>query len=442
MLHRHRVPHGPQTGLYFVLGKICSLTQIVSYNTVTVFVQSQEVSFMAKRRLFTSESVTEGHPDKICDQISDALLDAFLKQDPYSRVACETSVTTGLVLVAGEVTTEGYVDIPRVVRETIRSLGYTRAKYGFDADTCAVITSIDEQSPDIAMGVNKALEARSGEMSDDDIEAIGAGDQGLMFGFAVDETEELMPLPISLAHNLARRLSEVRKQRLVSYLRPDGKTQVTVEYEDDRPVRVDTIVISTQHHPLVDKETIERDLKRLVVEEVVPRHLLDENTKYFINPTGRFVIGGPQGDAGLTGRKIIVDTYGGYARHGGGAFSGKDPTKVDRSGAYAARYVAKNIVAAGLARKCEVQIAYAIGVARPVSIMVDTFGTGTLEDEQIAALVSEHFDLRPAGIIRALDLRRPIYHQTAAYGHFGRTDLDLPWERTDRAEALRAAALR
>ncbi|KYP81732.1 methionine adenosyltransferase [Ferroacidibacillus organovorans] len=397
---------------------------------------------MAKRRLFTSESVTEGHPDKICDQISDALLDAFLKQDPYSRVACETSVTTGLVLVAGEVTTEGYVDIPRVVRETIRSLGYTRAKYGFDADTCAVITSIDEQSPDIAMGVNKALEARSGEMSDDDIEAIGAGDQGLMFGFAVDETEELMPLPISLAHNLARRLSEVRKQRLVSYLRPDGKTQVTVEYEDDRPVRVDTIVISTQHHPLVDKETIERDLKRLVVEEVVPRHLLDENTKYFINPTGRFVIGGPQGDAGLTGRKIIVDTYGGYARHGGGAFSGKDPTKVDRSGAYAARYVAKNIVAAGLARKCEVQIAYAIGVARPVSIMVDTFGTGTLEDEQIAALVSEHFDLRPAGIIRALDLRRPIYHQTAAYGHFGRTDLDLPWERTDRAEALRAAALR
>ena len=442
MLHRHRVPHGPQTGLYFVLGKICSLTQIVSYNTVTVFVQSQEVSFMAKRRLFTSESVTEGHPDKICDQISDALLDAFLKQDPYSRVACETSVTTGLVLVAGEVTTEGYVDIPRVVRETIRSLGYTRAKYGFDADTCAVITSIDEQSPDIAMGVNKALEARSGEMSDDDIEAIGAGDQGLMFGFAVDETEELMPLPISLAHNLARRLSEVRKQRLVSYLRPDGKTQVTVEYEDDRPVRVDTIVISTQHHPLVDKETIERDLKRLVVEEVVPRHLLDENTKYFINPTGRFVIGGPQGDAGLTGRKIIVDTYGGYARHGGGAFSGKDPTKVDRSGAYAARYVAKNIVAAGLARKCEVQIAYAIGVARPVSIMVDTFGTGTLEDEQIAALVSEHFDLRPAGIIRALDLRRPIYHQTAAYGHFGRTDLDLPWERTDRAEALGAAALR
>ncbi|KUO95714.1 methionine adenosyltransferase [Ferroacidibacillus organovorans] len=397
---------------------------------------------MAKRRLFTSESVTEGHPDKICDQISDALLDAFLKQDPYSRVACETSVTTGLVLVAGEVTTEGYVDIPRVVRETIRSLGYTRAKYGFDADTCAVITSIDEQSPDIAMGVNKALEARSGEMSDEDIEAIGAGDQGLMFGFAVDETEELMPLPVSLAHNLARRLSEVRKQRLVSYLRPDGKTQVTVEYEDDRPVRVDTIVISTQHHPLVDKETIERDLKRLVVEVVVPRHLLDENTKYFINPTGRFVIGGPQGDAGLTGRKIIVDTYGGYARHGGGAFSGKDPTKVDRSGAYAARYVAKNIVAAGLAHKCEVQIAYAIGVARPVSIMVDTFGTGTLEDEKIAALVSEHFDLRPAGIIRALDLRRPIYHQTAAYGHFGRKDLDLPWERTDRADALRAAAQR
>lgn len=395
---------------------------------------------MTYRKLFTSESVTEGHPDKICDQISDALLDAFLKQDPASRVACETSVTTGLVLIAGEVTTKGYVDIPRVVRETIRELGYTRAKFGFDADTCAVITSIDEQSADIAMGVNKALEARLGDMTEADIEAIGAGDQGLMFGFACNETEELMPLPISLAHKLARRLSEVRKQRLVSYLRPDGKTQVTVEYEGDRPVRVDTIVISTQHHPLVDRETIERDLKRLVVDMVVPRELLDDKTKYFINPTGRFVIGGPQGDAGLTGRKIIVDTYGGYARHGGGAFSGKDPTKVDRSGAYAARYVAKNVVAAGLADKCEVQIAYAIGVARPVSITIDSFGTGKLSDERIVELIQSHFDLRPAAIIRDLDLRRPIYRQTAAYGHFGRTDVLLPWESTDRAGAMRADA--
>ncbi len=392
---------------------------------------------MASRRLFTSESVTEGHPDKICDQISDALLDAFLIQDPNSRVACETSVTTGLVLVAGEVTTEGYVDIPRVVRETIRTLGYTRAKFGFDADTCAVITSIDEQSPDIAMGVNKALEARRGESVDEQIEAIGAGDQGLMFGFAVNETDDLMPLPISLAHGLARRLAQVRKERLVSYLRPDGKTQVTVEYEGNKPVRVDTIVISTQHHPLVDSETIERDLRDLVINQVVPAHLIDQNTRYLINPTGRFVIGGPQGDAGLTGRKIIVDTYGGYARHGGGAFSGKDPTKVDRSGAYAARYVAKNIVAAGLADKCEVQIAYAIGVARPVSVMVDTFGTGRIADDKIELLIGKHFDLRPAGIIRTLDLRRPIYHQTAAYGHFGRPDLDLPWERTDRAQVLR-----
>ncbi|MCY0876129.1 MAG: methionine adenosyltransferase [Firmicutes bacterium] len=392
------------------------------------------------KRLFTSESVTEGHPDKICDQISDALLDAFLRQDPNSRVACETSVTTGLVLIAGEVTTKGYVDIPRVVRETIRELGYTRAKFGFDADTCAVITSIDEQSADIAMGVNKALEARQGEMTDADIEAIGAGDQGLMFGFAVNETEELMPLPIALAHKLARRLAEVRKQRLVSYLRPDGKTQVTVEYDGDKPVRIDTIVISTQHHPLVDRETIERDLKKLVIDMVVPEHLLDDQTKYFINPTGRFVIGGPQGDAGLTGRKIIVDTYGGYARHGGGAFSGKDPTKVDRSGAYAARYVAKNVVAAGLAAKCEVQIAYAIGVARPVSVMVDTFGTGVISEERIVEMILKHFDLRPAGIIKALDLRRPIYRQTAAYGHFGRTDLDVPWERTDRADILRKEA--
>jgi len=398
------------------------------------------VDDMAGRRLFTSESVTEGHPDKICDQISDALLDAFLLQDPYSRVACETSVTTGLVLVAGEVTTEGYVDIPRVVRETIRTLGYTRAKFGFDADTCAVITSIDEQSPDIAQGVNKALEARRGENVDEQIDAIGAGDQGLMFGFAVNETDDLMPLPISLAHGLARRLAQVRKERLVSYLRPDGKTQVTVEYEGNRPVRVDTIVISTQHHPLVDMETIERDLRDLVINQVVPAHLIDQNTRYLINPTGRFVIGGPQGDAGLTGRKIIVDTYGGYARHGGGAFSGKDPTKVDRSGAYAARYVAKNIVAAGLADKCEVQIAYAIGVARPVSVMIDTFGTGRVADEKIEALVAKHFDLRPAGIIRALDLRRPIYHQTAAYGHFGRPDLDLPWERVDQAHILRKEA--
>ena len=395
---------------------------------------------MARRRLFTSESVTEGHPDKICDQISDALLDAFLTKDPFSRVACETSVTTGLVLVAGEVTTEGYVDIPRVVRNTIKELGYTRAKFGFDADTCAVITSIDEQSPDIAMGVNKALEARLGQMGEQEFETIGAGDQGLMFGFACDETPELMPLPISLAHRLARRLAQVRRERLVTYLRPDGKTQVTVEYEDDRPVRVDAIVISTQHHPLVDKETIEQDLRRLVVEAVVPAELLDGRTKYFINPTGRFVIGGPQGDAGLTGRKIIVDTYGGYARHGGGAFSGKDPTKVDRSAAYAARHVAKNIVAAGLAARCEVQISYAIGVARPVSVMVDTFGTGRVADEEIEALILRHFDLRPAAIIQALDLRRPIYRQTAAYGHFGRPDLDLPWERTDRADVLREEA--
>lgn len=395
---------------------------------------------MANRKLFTSESVTEGHPDKICDQISDALLDAFLKQDPFSRVACETSVTTGLVLVAGEVTTEGYVDIPHVVREAIRNLGYTRAKYGFDADTCAVITSIDEQSPDIAMGVNKALESRHGEETEQDIDAIGAGDQGLMFGLAVNETDDLMPLPISLAHGLARRLAQVRKERIVNYLRPDGKTQVTVEYDGNRPVRVDTIVISTQHHPLVDLETIERDMKELVIKEIVPAHLLDEQTRYLINPTGRFVIGGPQGDAGLTGRKIIVDTYGGYARHGGGAFSGKDPTKVDRSGAYAARYVAKNVVAAGLADKCEVQIAYAIGVAHPVSIMVDTFGTGKVADEKIEELIQANFDLRPAGIIKALDLRRPIYAQTAVYGHFGRPDLDLPWERTDRAAALREQA--
>ncbi|GAW27638.1 methionine adenosyltransferase [Carboxydocella sp. ULO1] len=394
---------------------------------------------MAKR-LFTSESVTEGHPDKIADQISDAVLDAILAQDPNARVACETSVTTGLVLVSGEITTSCYVDIPKIARETIREIGYTRAKFGFDCDTCAVITAIDEQSPDIAMGVDKALEAKTGEMTDEQIEAIGAGDQGMMFGYATNETPEFMPLPISLAHKLTRRLAEVRKSGLLTYLRPDGKSQVTVEYEDDRPVRVDTVVISTQHSPDVDLETIKREMIEHVIKPVIPAEYLDENTKYFINPTGRFVIGGPQGDAGLTGRKIIVDTYGGMARHGGGAFSGKDPTKVDRSGAYAARYVAKNIVAAGLANKCEVQLAYAIGVARPVSIMIETFGTGKLPEEKLIELVRKHFDLRPAGIIKTLDLRRPIYKQTAAYGHFGRNDLDLPWERLDKVEVLRADA--
>ncbi|WP_144462962.1 methionine adenosyltransferase [Siminovitchia fortis] len=389
------------------------------------------------RHLFTSESVTEGHPDKICDQISDAILDAILKEDPNARVACETSVTTGLVLVAGEITTTTYVDIPKIVRDTIKEIGYTRAKYGFDAETCAVITSIDEQSPDIAAGVNTALEAREGNMSEEEIEAIGAGDQGLMFGFACNETEELMPLPISLSHKLSRRLAHVRKESILSYLRPDGKTQVTIEYdENNQPVRIDTIVLSTQHHPEVELEQIKADIKEHVIKPVVPAELLDDETKYFINPTGRFVIGGPQSDAGLTGRKIIVDTYGGYARHGGGAFSGKDPTKVDRSAAYAARYVAKNIVAAGLADKCEVQLAYAIGVAQPVSISVDTFGTGKVSEEKLVKAIRENFDLRPAGIILMLDLRRPIYRQTAAYGHFGRTDIDLPWERTDKAEAL------
>ncbi|MEH7157533.1 methionine adenosyltransferase [Neobacillus drentensis] len=392
-------------------------------------------------RLFTSESVTEGHPDKICDQISDSILDAILAKDANARVAAETSVTTGLVLVAGEITTSTYVDIPKIVRETIKGIGYDRAKYGFDSETCAVLTSIDEQSPDIAMGVDQALEAREGHMSDQEIEAIGAGDQGLMFGFACNETKELMPLPISLAHKLARKLTEVRKDKVLDYLRPDGKTQVTVEYdENDKPVRIDTIVISTQHNPEVTLEQIQRNLKEYVINPVVPKELIDENTKYFINPTGRFVIGGPQGDAGLTGRKIIVDTYGGYARHGGGAFSGKDPTKVDRSAAYAARYVAKNIVAAGLAEKCEVQLAYAIGVARPVSIAVDTFGTGKVSEDVLVNLVSDNFDLRPAGIINMLDLRRPIYKQTAAYGHFGRTDVDLPWERTDKVDSLRNQA--
>ncbi|MCT8137241.1 methionine adenosyltransferase [Anaerobacillus sp. CMMVII] len=394
------------------------------------------------RRLFTSESVTEGHPDKICDQISDSILDAILSKDPNARVACETSVTTGLVLVAGEITTSTYVDIPKIVRETIREIGYNRAKYGFDSETCAVLTSIDEQSPDIAQGVNQALEAREGLMSDAEIEAIGAGDQGLMFGYANNETPELMPLPISLAHKLARRLTKVRKEEILPYLRPDGKTQVTVEYdENNNPIRIDTIVISTQHHPEVSLEQIQRNLKEYVIKPVVPENLIDEETKYFINPTGRFVIGGPQGDAGLTGRKIIVDTYGGYARHGGGAFSGKDPTKVDRSAAYAARYVAKNIVAAGLADRCEVQLAYAIGVAQPVSISIDTFGTGKVSEEVLVEVVRSNFDLRPAGIIKMLDLRRPIYKKTAAYGHFGRTDVELPWEFTDKAAALKAQAL-
>ncbi len=392
------------------------------------------------RGLFTSESVTEGHPDKVADQISDAVLDSIYQQDPFARVACETLVTTGLVLVAGEITTSCYVDIPRVVRETVCDIGYTRAKYGFDCDTCAVLTSIDEQSSDIAQGVNCALEVRDRESIEDELEATGAGDQGMMFGYATNETPELMPLPISLAHKLARRLAEVRKSRLIPYLRPDGKTQVTVEYENGLPVRVDTVVVSTQHHPRMTLEEIRKDVLEHVVMPVVPPEYLDGSTRYYVNPTGRFVIGGPQGDTGLTGRKIIVDTYGGMARHGGGAFSGKDPTKVDRSASYAARYVAKNIVAAGLADKCEFQVAYAIGVARPVSIMVETFGTGKIDDQALVGLVREHFDLRPAAIIRDLDLRRPIYKQVAVYGHFGRNDLDLPWERTDKAEALRNAA--
>lgn len=394
-----------------------------------------------KKRLFTSESVTEGHPDKICDQISDGILDAILANDPRARVACETSVTTGLVLVMGEITTSCYVDIPKTVRDIVREIGYTRAKYGFDADTCAVITSIDEQSADIAMGVDDALEHKTGQMTDE-IEAIGAGDQGLMFGFACNETPELMPLPISLSHKLARRLAEVRKKGILDYLRPDGKTQVTVEYHGDTPVRVDTIVISTQHSPDVTRDQIEADLKQYVIGHIVPEDLLDSETKYYINPTGRFVVGGPQGDSGLTGRKIIVDTYGGYSRHGGGAFSGKDPTKVDRSATYAARYVAKNIVAAGLADRCEIELAYAIGVARPVSVLVETFGTGKISEEKILELVNKHFDLRPAAIIRDLDLRRPIFRQVAAYGHFGRTDIDVPWERTDKAEILKEEAFK
>ncbi len=391
-----------------------------------------------ERRLFTSESVTEGHPDKICDQISDAVLDALMEQDPMSRVACETSITTGLVLVMGEITTNAYVDIQKIVRETIREIGYDRAKYGFDCDTCGVITAIDEQSSDIAMGVDKALEAKEHLMSEDDIEAIGAGDQGMMFGFATNETPEYMPYPIALAHKLARKLTEVRKNGTLPYLRPDGKTQVTVEYdENDKPVRLDAVVLSTQHGEEVSQEQIHADVKKYIFDEVLPQELIDENTKFFINPTGRFVIGGPNGDSGLTGRKIIVDTYGGYARHGGGAFSGKDCTKVDRSAAYAARYVAKNIVAAGLADKCEIQLSYAIGVARPTSIMVDTFETGKLSDEKLVEIIRENFDLRPAGIIKMLDLRRPIYKQTAAYGHFGRTDIDLPWEKLDKVDVLK-----
>lgn len=390
-----------------------------------------------EKRLFTSESVTEGHPDKMCDQISDAILDELMRQDPMSRVACETSITTGLVLVMGEITTKGYVDIQKIVRNTIREIGYDRAKYGFDCDTCGVITALDEQSADIALGVDKALEAKENKMSDEDIDAIGAGDQGMMFGYATNETEELMPYPISLAHKLARKLTEVRKNGTLPYLRPDGKTQVTVEYDENgKPFRLDAVVLSTQHDPEVTQEQIHEDIKKYVFDEILPQDMVDENTKFFINPTGRFVIGGPNGDSGLTGRKIIVDTYGGYARHGGGAFSGKDCTKVDRSAAYAARYVAKNIVAAGLADKCEIQLSYAIGVAHPTSVMVDTFGTGKVSDEKLVEIIRDKFDLRPAGIIKMLDLRRPIYKRTAAYGHFGRNDLDLPWEKTDKAEEL------
>ena len=392
-----------------------------------------------EKRLFTSESVTEGHPDKMCDAISDAILDAMMEQDPMSRVACETCCTTGLVMVMGEITTSGYVDIQKVVRETVREIGYDRAKYGFDCDTCGVIVAIDEQSADIAMGVDKALEAKENKMSDEELEAIGAGDQGMMFGFASNETDEYMPYPIYLAHKLSRRLTEVRKNGTLTYLRPDGKTQVTVEYDENgKPARLDAVVLSTQHDENVTQEQIHEDIKKYVFDPILPAEMVDENTKFFINPTGRFVIGGPHGDSGLTGRKIIVDTYGGYARHGGGAFSGKDCTKVDRSAAYAARYVAKNIVAAGLADKCEIQLSYAIGVAQPTSIMVDTFGTGKLSDQKLVDIIREHFDLRPAGIIKMLDLRRPIYKQTAAYGHFGRNDLDLPWEKLDKVDVLKA----
>ena len=391
-----------------------------------------------EKLLFTSESVTEGHPDKMCDQISDAVLDAMLQQDPMSRVACETAITTGLVLVMGEITTKAYVDLQKVVRETIREIGYDRAEYGFDCNTCGVITAIDEQSTDIAMGVDKALEAKENRMSEEELAAIGAGDQGMMFGFASNETEEYMPYPIALSHKLARKLAQVRKDGILPYLRPDGKTQVTVEYDENgRPVRLDAVVLSTQHSDDVTQEQIHADIKKYVFDEVIPGELVDQDTKFYINPTGRFVIGGPHGDSGVTGRKIIVDTYGGYARHGGGAFSGKDCTKVDRSAAYAARYVAKNIVAAGLADKCEIQLSYAIGVAQPTSVMVDTFGTGRVGNEKLVEVIRENFDLRPAGIIKMLDLRRPIYKQTAAYGHFGRNDLDLPWEKLDKVEVLK-----
>ena len=392
-----------------------------------------------ERLLFTSESVTEGHPDKMCDQISDAILDALLEQDPMSRVACETATTTGLVMVMGEITTKGYVDIQKVVRNTVREIGYDRAKYGFDCDTCGVIVALDEQSPDIAMGVDKALEAKENKMTDEELEAIGAGDQGMMFGYATNETDEYMPYPIYLAHKLARQLTKVRKDGTLRYLRPDGKTQVTVEYDENgKPSRLDAVVLSTQHDEEVTQEQIHTDIKKYVFDEILPAEMVDENTKFFINPTGRFVIGGPHGDSGLTGRKIIVDTYGGMARHGGGAFSGKDCTKVDRSAAYAARYVAKNIVAAGLADRCEIQLSYAIGVAQPTSIMVDTFGTSKLREDQLVEMIRKHFDLRPAGIIKTLDLRRPIYKQTAAYGHFGRDDLDLPWEKLDKVDELKA----
>ena len=391
-----------------------------------------------ERRLFTSESVTEGHPDKICDQISDAILDALMEQDPMSRVACETCTTTGLVMVMGEITTKASIDIQKIVRDTIREIGYTRAKFGFDADTCGVISALDKQSTDIAMGVDKALEAKENKMSDSEIEAIGAGDQGMMFGYATNETEEYMPYPIALAHKLARQLTLVRKNGTLSYLRPDGKTQVTVEYDENgKPSRLDAVVLSTQHDENVTQEQIHADIKKYVFDEILPQDMVDENTKFFINPTGRFVIGGPHGDSGLTGRKIIVDTYGGYGRHGGGAFSGKDCTKVDRSAAYAARYVAKNIVAAGLADKCEIQLSYAIGVAQPTSVMVDTYGTGKLADDELVKIIRSMFDLRPAGIIKMLDLRRPIYKQTAAYGHFGRNDLDLPWKKLDKVDELK-----